>query len=170
MPKYLSEVTTDVSTENFYWASRLIGALADHNYGSSIQQIERYQNAVMTEGRRILMEYDRKLLETGDLSRKIRRGKNTTRHSEIFCLEKDTYIFDTPGFTSVDISGLLPENIQLYYPEFREYLGKCRFNSCRHLSEPDCAVREAVKKGMVSRMRYKSYASVCEELKSIRRF
>ncbi len=67
MPKYLSEVTTDVSTENFYWASRLIGALADHNYGSSIQEIERYQNTVMTEGRRILGEYDRKLSETGDL-------------------------------------------------------------------------------------------------------
>ena len=68
MPKYLSDVTLDVSTENFYWASRLIGALADHDYPSCIQHIERYQAAVMTEGRRIVREYDRSMAESGDFS------------------------------------------------------------------------------------------------------
>ena len=68
MPKYLSDVTLDTSTENFYWGSRLIGALADHNYSTSIQQIERYQNAVMTKGRTLLREYDRKIAESGDIS------------------------------------------------------------------------------------------------------
>ena len=66
MPKYLSDVTLDTSTENFYWGSRLIGALADHNYATCIQQIERYQNAVATKGRRMIREYDRKIAETGD--------------------------------------------------------------------------------------------------------
>ena len=66
MPAYLSQVTLDTSTENFYWASRLIDALADHNYATCIQQIERYHNAVLTKGRRIIREYDQKIAETGD--------------------------------------------------------------------------------------------------------
>ena len=61
MPRYLADVHTDVSTENFYWGSRLIGALADHNFSSCIQQIGRYQNAVASEGRRIILEYDEKI-------------------------------------------------------------------------------------------------------------
>ncbi len=68
MPDYLSKVTLDASTENFYWASRIIGALADPWYGSCIQQIERYHNAVMTKGRRIIREYDRRIAESGDAS------------------------------------------------------------------------------------------------------
>ncbi len=68
MPKYLSEVTTDVSTENFYWGSRLIDTLADHDYASCIQMIERYHKAVVTKGRQIIREYDRKMAESGDWS------------------------------------------------------------------------------------------------------
>ena len=68
MPKYISDVTLDTSTENFYWASRLIGALADHNYATCIQHIERYQNAVITKGRQLIAEYDRKMAESGDFS------------------------------------------------------------------------------------------------------
>ena len=68
MPAYLSSVSLDVSTENFYWASRLIGALADRNYNTCIQLIERYQDAVAVQGRRIIREYDRKIAETGDAS------------------------------------------------------------------------------------------------------
>ena len=68
MPAYLSRVTLDVSTENFYWGSRLIGALADHNYASCIQQIERYQSAVAVKGRQLIREYDRRMAESGDYS------------------------------------------------------------------------------------------------------
>ena len=68
MPKYLSDVTLDTSTENFYWGSRLIAALADHNYATSIQNVERYQSAVFTKGRRLILEYDRKMAEAGDWS------------------------------------------------------------------------------------------------------
>lgn len=68
IPKYLSDITLEASTENLYWGSRLIGALADHNYPDCIQDIDRYQDAVVIEGRRIVLEYDRKIAETGDLS------------------------------------------------------------------------------------------------------
>ena len=68
MPDYLSKVTLDTSTENFYWGSRLIGALADHNYASSIQHVERYQNAVMTKGRQLVREYDERMAASGDWS------------------------------------------------------------------------------------------------------
>jgi len=66
MPGYLSDVSLDVSTENFYWGSRLIGALADHDYAACIQHIERYQDAVAAKGRRLILEYDRRMVETGD--------------------------------------------------------------------------------------------------------
>ena len=66
MPRYLSDVTLDTSTENFYWGSRLIGALTDPIYAAGIQQIERWQNAVHTKGRQIIREYDQKMTESGD--------------------------------------------------------------------------------------------------------
>jgi len=113
---------------------------------------------------------DRETMETGELSRKISRGKNTTRHSEIFFLGEDTYLFDTPGFTSVEPEYLNPENLQLYYPEFAPYLGSCRFNSCLHRREPDCAVKAAVKAGMISLSRYSSYLNLYDYLNSIRRY
>ena len=68
IPNYLSNVTLDVSTENFYWSSRLLGALADHNYATSIQNIERYQDAVAIRGRQILREYDEKMMQSGDFT------------------------------------------------------------------------------------------------------
>jgi dipeptidase len=68
MPKYLSDVSLDVSTENFYWGSRLIGALADHDYSACIQHIERYQDAVAAKGRRLILEYDRRMTQAGDFS------------------------------------------------------------------------------------------------------
>ena len=68
MPRYLSDVTLDASTENFYWGSRLIGALADSCYAGSLQNIERYQLAVATKGRKIIREYDDKMMTSGDFS------------------------------------------------------------------------------------------------------
>ncbi|MBR0086843.1 MAG: ribosome small subunit-dependent GTPase A [Lachnospiraceae bacterium] len=113
---------------------------------------------------------DREAMETGTLSEKIRRGKNTTRHSEIFLLDEKTFIFDTPGFTSVDITYLNEENLQLYFPEFEPFIGGCYYNSCRHVKEPGCRVKEAVEDGSISRFRYESYVKIYEELKQIRRY
>ncbi|MBQ1376663.1 MAG: ribosome small subunit-dependent GTPase A, partial [Lachnospiraceae bacterium] len=93
-----------------------------------------------------------------------------TRHSEIFLLDEKTFIFDTPGFTSVDITYLNEENLQLYFPEFEPFIGGCYFNSCRHVKEPGCKVKEAVEDGSISRFRYESYVKIYEELKQIRRY
>jgi len=109
-------------------------------------------------------------MEIGELSKKISRGKNTTRHSEIFFLGDDTYIFDTPGFTSVEPDFILPDNLPLLFPEFRPYIGCCRFNSCLHRREPDCAVKKAVAEGRISRNRYESYLRIYDYLISVRRY
>ena len=89
------------------------------------------------------------MMETGDISRKSQRGKHTTRHSELFVVEgmKDTMIFDTPGFTSFDILEAEEEELQFCYPEIGRLAGKCRYDNCRHLAEPGCAVKEALERG-----------------------
>jgi ribosome biogenesis GTPase len=108
---------------------------------------------------------DRIHMETGEISRKLARGKNTTRHAELIRVDEDTYLFDTPGFTFFTPAELKKENLRFYYPEFEPYEGKCRFQGCVHQHEPDCAVLNAVEKGLISRERYESYLSMFEELK-----
>ena len=110
------------------------------------------------------------VMETGNLSERIQRGKNTTRHSEIFFLGEDSFLFDTPGFTSIDITSLKEENLSLYFPEFEAYLGQCGFSSCRHLKEPGCRIRQAVTDGEISPDRYHAYETFYEELKNVRRY
>ena len=111
------------------------------------------------------------IMETGLLSKKIDRGKNTTRHSEVFYLGDDSYLCDTPGFTRVDIDFIDREELDLYFNEFRPYLPSCRYlRSCAHIHEPECAVREAVKAGRISKVRYESYVRIYEELASLRRY
>ena len=103
----------------------------------------------------------------GDISHKIKRGKHTTRHSELFCIDKDTYIMDTPGFTSLRLPDIEKEELSAYYPEFGKYLDQCRFLGCAHISEPDCVVKEAVEKGEIPRSRYDNYKQFYEELNQI---
>ena len=109
-------------------------------------------------------------METGDISRKIERGKHTTRHSEFFVIDKNTFLCDTPGFTSISIEKLEADDLKTYYPEFYPYEGKCKFNACTHTHEPSCAIKEEVKLGNISELRYESYKKNYEELKFIRRY
>ena len=109
-------------------------------------------------------------METGEISEKIERGKHTTRHSEIIPLGEGTYIMDTPGFTSLDISEITKEELGGYYPEFREYEPFCKFRGCAHISEPSCKVKEAVEDGKISRVRYENYQVLYRELKEVRRY
>ena len=109
-------------------------------------------------------------METGDISRKIERGKHTTRHSEIIALGDNTYIVDTPGFTSLDISEITKEELGTYYPEFVQYEPYCRFSGCAHISEPSCGVKDAVAAGKISQVRYDNYKVLYQELKEIRRY
>lgn len=109
-------------------------------------------------------------MEIGSVSEKIGRGRHTTRHSEIINIEGDTYIMDTPGFTSFYVSDIEAEYLKYYFDEFEAYEGKCRFNGCVHINEPDCAVKQAVEEGIISRVRYNNYIEIYNELKEQRKY
>lgn len=113
-------------------------------------------------------------MQTGELSKKIDRGKNTTRHSELFLVkeltddEGETFIIDTPGFTSLELRDVNTDSLMNYYPEFVKYEPECRFGGCSHIAEPDCGVKNAVKEGKVSKVRYDNYKVIYSELKGAR--
>lgn len=104
-------------------------------------------------------------METGEISRKLKRGRHTTRHSQIIPVAEHTYLVDTPGFTSLYLSEMEEQELKDCFCEFTPYEGQCRFLGCRHIHEPDCRVREAVEAGKVSRQRYEDYVALHEELK-----
>ncbi|MBR0092371.1 MAG: ribosome small subunit-dependent GTPase A [Lachnospiraceae bacterium] len=114
------------------------------------------------------------LMETGDVSRKTGHGKNTTRHSELFALSEPyargeaSYLCDTPGFMSLRTENIEPRDLHGYIAEFAPYEPRCRFDNCTHLTEPDCAVREALAAGEIARIRYEDYKLLYEELKGER--
>ena len=82
-------------------------------------------------------------METGEISKKLGRGRHTTRHSQLIPLEEDTYLMDTPGFTSFYVEDMEKEELRYYFPEFAPYEGTCRFQGCTHTHEPGCKVKEA---------------------------
>ena len=108
--------------------------------------------------------------QTGAVSEKIGRGRHTTRHSELFYVAEDTYLMDTPGFSSMDLKDVDYRELRYYYPEFDSHEGQCRFQGCVHVSEPDCSVKEAVEAGTISRERYDSYCYLYEELRHIKKY
>lgn len=109
-------------------------------------------------------------MEIGEISEKIKRGKHTTRHSEIFSLGDSTYLVDTPGFTSLEIPDIEKEDLRYYYKEFEPYEGTCKFLSCVHLHEPSCGVKEALEQGAISKIRYQNYLQIYEEIGQRKRY
>ena len=110
-------------------------------------------------------------LATGEVSEKLGRGRHTTRHVELFCLEEDTFVADTPGFSSFDteqMDVLLKENLQYAFPDFAPYLGECQFHDCSHRSEPGCSVRAAMEAGKIEKTRYESYLRLYEKAEQIK--
>ncbi|MCL2050158.1 MAG: ribosome small subunit-dependent GTPase A [Lachnospiraceae bacterium] len=114
--------------------------------------------------------YPEAKMATASLSKRIERGRHTTRHSEIFALGKDTYICDTPGFTSLYLGKMDKEELKNCYPEFNEYSASCKFRECAHLSEPECAVKKALAKGQISQIRYQNYLKLFAELKAVKKY
>ena len=109
-------------------------------------------------------------LATGEVSEKLGRGRHTTRHVELYRLGEDTYVADTPGFSSFDtdqMDVILKENLQYAFPDFGPYVGKCRFDDCSHRKEPDCAVRAALEAGQIGKSRYDSYLKLYESYSQI---
>lgn len=108
------------------------------------------------------------VMEVGEISEKIDRGKHTTRHSQLITLDHNTYILDTPGFSSLELFDVTEENLASYYPEFEEYEGECRFIGCTHLHEPVCGVKAALEAGEISELRYHNYCTIYQQLKDLR--
>ena len=107
-------------------------------------------------------------LETGDISKKLGRGRHTTRKVELFALEQGGYVADTPGFSLLDLERcgqIRKEELADCFTEFAPYIGKCRFSSCAHLREKGCAVLEAVQRGEISESRHRSYVAMYDEVK-----
>lgn len=102
-------------------------------------------------------------LETGSVSR-IERGRHTTRKAQLIPMGQG-YFADTPGFSLLELDTMDPDLLRESYPEFRPYEGQCRFLGCQHLNEPDCAVKDAEKQGIISRERLERYAILHQELK-----
>lgn len=113
---------------------------------------------------------DQANMETADISRKVQRGKHTTRHSELFLIEKNTYMMDTPGFSSMYVEDMEAGELKNYFPEFEAYEAECRFLGCVHVGEPVCGVKSAVETGAVSAERYENYRLFYQELKDKRRY
>ena len=109
-------------------------------------------------------------METGSISEKIERGKHTTRHSELIWIEDDTYIMDTPGFSSLYTNDFEKEDLKFYFTEFAPFEGQCRFQGCDHVHEPGCAVKEALQEGKIHPVRYENYLEMYTELKERRRY
>lgn len=117
-------------------------------------------NAIMPEN----------VMEIGDISKKIERGKHTTRHTELFNVEGNTYIMDTPGFSSMYVCQCEKEELKSHFPEIIELEGGCRFNGCVHINEPKCAVKEAVMQGEIGSSRYDNYKIMYEEIKNKKKY
>lgn len=107
-------------------------------------------------------------LQTGEVSKKIERGKHTTRHVELLELENGGYVVDTPGFSTFELAVIKADELGQYYREFQEYTGQCRFRGCSHTAEPGCAITEAVGEGSISPTRHENYVQFYQELKKIK--
>lgn len=104
-------------------------------------------------------------LQTGAVSQKIGRGKHTTREVQLYRINANSYVADTPGFTQIAFEGIAPEILKEFFPDFREYNSICRFKGCIHLAEPDCGVKQAVENGVISRQRYEAYLNLLAEIR-----
>ena len=110
-------------------------------------------------------------LPTGEVSEKLGRGRHTTRHVELYKLGEDTFVADTPGFSSFDtdqMEVILKENLQYAFPDFAPYIGRCQFHDCSHRKEPGCAVTAAVAAGKIEKTRYDSYLRLYEKASQVK--
>lgn len=114
--------------------------------------------------------YPEAAMEVGEISRKIDRGKHTTRHSELFVLDEGTYMMDTPGFSSLLLFDVGKAELKHFYPEFRAYEGECRFRGCAHRNEPACGVKAALAAGKISGVRYHNYTVLYNELEGNKKY
>lgn len=104
-------------------------------------------------------------METGEISKKLKRGRHTTRHTELIPIDENTFLMDTPGFSALRSEDINKEELKRYFIEFHAYEGQCKFQGCMHICEPQCAVIRAKEEGRINPTRYQSYTALFEELK-----
>ncbi len=109
-------------------------------------------------------------LVTGEISEKLKRGKHTTRHAEIYKLDFGGYVVDTPGFSSFELEGIKEFELKEYYPEIKKIDEGCRFANCLHFKEPNCVIKDAVNDGLISKSRYNNYIRLLEEIRKIKMY
>ena len=109
-------------------------------------------------------------METGAVSEKIKRGRHTTRHSELIAIDKESYIMDTPGFSSLYVGEMEKEELKYCFREFTPFEGRCRFQGCSHIHEPGCLVKAAVEEGQIHKNRYRDYVEMYQELQDKKRY
>ncbi len=109
-------------------------------------------------------------MDIGGISKKIERGKHTTRHSEIIPVGDETYLVDTPGFSSIYFYDMEPEELKEYYKEFEAYEPYCKFGGCNHIGERECGIKQAVEDGKIAKSRYENYCLFFQELKDKKRY
>lgn len=107
-------------------------------------------------------------LKTGEISDKLKRGKHTTRHAEIYKLDFGGYVVDTPGFSSFELEGIKEFDLKEYYPEIKKYDSGCKFADCLHHKEPKCVIKDAVENKLISKTRYNNYIRLLEEIRKIK--
>ncbi len=107
-------------------------------------------------------------LRTGEISDKLKRGRHTTRHAEIYKLDIGGYVIDTPGFSSFNLNGVGEYDLKEYYPEIKKFDTGCRFADCLHNKEPNCVVKDALNNGLISKTRYSNYIRLLDEIQSIK--
>ena len=109
--------------------------------------------------------FNKDVTEEGEISKKNRRGKNTTTSIKLYEIDKETFIADTPGFSTFDISEIESKNLCLYFKEFKKYIEDCEFIGCTHIKEENCGIKEAVKEGKIDSKRYERFVKIYEDLK-----
>ena len=109
--------------------------------------------------------FQEELTKEGEISQKNKRGKNTTTTIKLYEIEKDTYIADTPGFATFEISEIQSKDLEKYFIEFKPYIKKCEFTGCTHIKEENCGIKDALVKGKISQERYDRFCKIYEQLK-----
>ena len=109
--------------------------------------------------------FDKDVTLEGENSKKNKRGKNTTTYTRLYEIDKNTFIADTPGFSTFDISEIESRDLCLYFKEFRKYINDCEFVGCTHIKEENCGIKNAIKEGKIEQERYDRFCKIYQELK-----
>lgn len=109
--------------------------------------------------------FDKEVTKEGEISTKNKKGKNTTTDIKLYELDENTYVADTPGFSSFEITEIESNNLEKYFIDFRKYINECEFVGCSHLKEENCGIKNALAQGKISKERYEGFCKIYNELK-----